>query len=321
MRHSHIRAIIMSVAVAAASAASASDGPLEVVNQFPLLRGLGMPSLEQARCESGFAASLSHSSFVFVHGSASWNARIDMEATELELRARRIVSDGLELSAELPVVTLGSGVLDDPVTAFHRSFGLPDYGRRDLPVNEFSYAVRRNGAVAVAGRSGTSLGDLRLGVKKAFVAESDRACSVKLFVELPTGSGKDGVGNGSVDAGALVAAERRIRTDVLLFGTAGIVQPGDLRAQQTVRLRPYGFAGLGADLRMTDRLSIVGQLSASSSPFAETGIREFDDPTYLFVIGIRHSKDDTAWELSFTEDPNTASAPDFTLNLTYRRRF
>jgi hypothetical protein len=46
-----------------------------------------------------------------------------------------------------------------------------------------------------------------------------------------------------------------------------------------------------------------------------------DRTAVLLTLGGRYYSGDNNFELSFTEDPNTAGAPDFMLNFSFKRRF
>jgi hypothetical protein len=58
-----------------------------------------------------------------------------------------------------------------------------------------------------------------------------------------------------------------------------------------------------------------------SSPYPETGIRQVDSLSILLILGGRYYFDRSALEFSLTEDPNTAGAPDFTLNVAYAWKY
>jgi hypothetical protein len=56
----------------------------------------------------------------------------------------------------------------------------------------------------------------------------------------------------------------------------------------------------------------------ATSPYPSTGIREVDWPGVLLIMGGRYYSGSGSFEFSFTEDPDTAGAPDFILNMAYR---
>lgn len=297
------------------------DGPLGYKNQFPLFRPLNTPELLSAVPESSFSASLSYSSVYLVRSSREWNFGLDMEAAELDIDLKKNFRDSFELGVSLPFLSFNSGFMDRFLNDYHRAFGFPDYGRSYRPDNEFLYAIKRNGADVVKGKGGgVGVGDLRVTAKKTILT-GDPAISIAAFVEAPTGDAKKGYGNGSWDTGASLLVDKNIGERVRVYLNLGFISPGDLRAYQRVRLRDYLFGGAAIEGRVLERLSVVGQVYIEGSPYPGTDISSVDRTAVLLAIGARYHLDDTSYELSFTEDPSTSGAPDFSLTFSLKKRF
>ena len=297
------------------------DGPLTVKNQFPIFVALNQPYLEQARTEDSFTLSTSHSSVYVMENSAAWTAHLDLELTELMFRFRKDVTGVAEFGVDVPVLRAASGFLDAPLAWYHEAFGFPDYGRSERPRNVFLFDVRKNGAPVIEGRDNRAgFGDTRLTVKKTLI-DGDPVLSVLGDVELPTGDAHRGYGNGSIDAGIALLLDKNIRDDARLYVNMGVVQPGDLKADQTITLRTFAYAGAGIELLVAKRLSLIVQYLAQTSPYPRTDISQIDGTGTLLVMGGRYSAKSGAYEFSLTEDPNTTGAPDFILNISYRNKF
>ena len=71
----------------------------------------------------------------------------------------------------------------------------------------------------------------------------------------------------------------------------------------------------------SNHLSFLSQVWAQTSPFPETGIDAIDRPALMFSIGSRYAYGLNSLELALTEDVSTSGAPDFTLNLAFKRKF
>jgi hypothetical protein len=56
-----------------------------------------------------------------------------------------------------------------------------------------------------------------------------------------------------------------------------------------------------------------------NSPFPKTGISSIDRISALLSFGGRYTSGKNSVELSFTEDPNTAGAPDFIVTIAFKR--
>ena len=304
-----------------ASPALPFGGPLQVKNQFPLFLSLNAPYLETAYTEHSLSAGISHSSIYMMRDSREWSIHLDMEVTELTLRYRRDIPALCELGIEVPFISLNSGFMDNFLNFYHKTFGFPDYGRSMRPSNEFLYEVRRNGNLVIKGEGGRiNLGDIRLTAKK-MILKSDPAVSIKVDLELPTGSASKGYGNGSFDAGITVMADKKVTDAVMAFGNFGAVFPGDLKVDETIKLSTYLFGGAGIEAAITKNLSLLGQVSFQNSPFPKTGIGSIDRVAVLLSLGGRYTAGRDSFEFSLTEDPNTAGAPDVSFNFVYKRRF
>jgi hypothetical protein len=297
------------------------DGPLQVKNQFPLFLHADAPYLENASLEDSFAASLSHSSVYLVESSSKWDAGIDMEITELNLRFRKIIRDFIELGIELPILSFSSGFMDAFLNSYHDAFGFPDYGRSTRPDNTFLYEVRRNGDLIVKGRNGhIGIGDIRLTFKKPLLT-SDPAISIKGDIELPTGDAKTGYGNGSIDAGIAVLMDKQLGEYFKSYLNIGAVFPGNLRGHEEINLREFIYGGTAIEASFWKNISLIGQVFIQGSPLPKTDISSVDRLAVLLSLGGRYSSANNSFEISLTEDPNTSGAPDFTLNFSFKRIF
>lgn len=301
--------------------AYAFEGPLQVKNQFPLFLYADAQYLESASVENSFSASLSHSSINLIRDSSEWSVGLDMEITELDLRFKKSIRDFIEIGIDLPVISFNSGFMDNFINSFHDTFGLPDYGRSERPENEFLYDVTRRGSPVVHGEGGRiRFGDISLSLKKPLLT-GDPAISVKGDIEFPTGASRKGYGNGSIDTGVAVLVDKDISKKVRAYFNLGAVFPGDLKGNQNINLTEFVFGGAAVEAAFWKHVGLVAQVFVQNSPFPETGISSIDRLAVLLTLGGRYYAGRNSFELSFTEDPNTAGAPDFTLNFSFKRRF
>lgn len=301
--------------------AAAFDGPLRAPNLFPLYFPFNPPALEAAALGNSFSASISHANIMMQGDTPSWTAQLDMEITVLDLRFRRKVADWIEIGAELPVIRFSRGFLDGPLGRFHDLINAGDYGRKNRPRNSFLYEVTKEGNVVVRGEEGAAgLGDARLSAK---IPVLSGVAQVSLYgtVELPTGEAKTGFGSGSPDTGLAVLAETAFFDCCSAFANAGVVFPGDLRAYERVETQTYGFMGVGIEVKLPRRFSIVGQAVTQTSPFPKTGIHSIDRVAVAASFGGRLRDGNDVYGLFLTEDVNTNGAPDVVASFSYRRMF
>jgi hypothetical protein len=301
--------------------ANAFDGPLQVKNQFPLFLNVNAPYLEKASIENSFSVSLSHSSVYLVRDSSEFFIGLDMEITELNLIFKRNIRDFIELGVDLPLVSFSSGFMDGFINSYHKAFGFPDYGRSNRPDNKFLYVVMRKGVLIIKGENGhIGIGDIGFMLKKP-ILKGDPAISIKAEVELPTGDSKKGYGSGSIDAGVAVLIDKKLSEEIKAYCNLGVVFPGSLKGYEKVRLREFIYGGSGVEAALWKNFSLIGQVFMQGSPFPRTDISSIDRMAVLLSLGGRYYLENSSLELSFTEDPNTSGAPDFTLNFSFKRRF
>ncbi len=297
------------------------EGPFQVKNQFPLFLYLDAPVVESAVNESSFSLNVSHSSMFMMKSSEDWTINLDMEVTELNLKYQRNIPDFFEIGVEVPVLNFSSGFMDGFLNSYHDTFGFSDYGRGTRPDNEFLYEVKKNGsAVVKAEDSRIGLGDVRLSIKRELI-KGDPHVSVKANIEFPTGNASRGFGNGCIDGGIALLLDKRLGNKFNLYVNSEIVFPGDLRAEQTVRLKEYFYTGAAVEAALLKNFSLLGQISFQSSPFPHTGIGAVDRIAALLSFGGRYGTGKDSLEFAITEDANTAGAPDVIFNLAYKKRF
>lgn len=297
---------------------ASTEGPLQIKNQYPLFLHINQPYLEKAEMESSMSYSLSHSSTYTVQTSGHWVMDLDMEITELNFRYRRIVNDFAEIGLDIPVLYIGGGFLDGFLESYHDTFGFNDYGRSMRPGNDFLYEVRQDGNLIIKGESGFGIGDVRLTIKKELIASDGYGLSIKGDVELPTGDAEKGFGNGSVDAGLSILLDKKISDTIMTYWNVGGVLAGDVKGHQTLDADDFLFGGAAVEAHINEKLSLLAQLMGQTPIYPTTDLTTIDDDTWMISFGGRYHAGKGSLELSITEDLNTAAAPDFICNLTYR---
>jgi len=301
--------------------AYAFDGPLQVRNQFPLFLQADTPFPDTAAIEDSIFAGISYSSVYLVKESADWSIGLDMEIAELSLRVKKAVGNFLEIGLELPVLSFDSGFLDSFLNGYHDAFGFPDYGRSSRPDNAFLFDVKRKGIVVISGQGGRiGIGDVRLTLK-APLLRGDPAISLRADLEFPTGDADAGYGNGSFDTGLAFLADKRLGEYFMSYLCAGAVSPGKFRGREKIDLRTFLYAGGAVEAAVTKKLGLIAQVFIQGSPLPETGIPQVDRTAVLLSLGGRYRFGGDSLEVSLTEDPNTSGAPDFTANLSYKKKF
>jgi hypothetical protein len=98
----------------------------------------------------------------------------------------------------------------------------------------------------------------------------------------------------------------------------GYVFPGDVKGHERLDIDDFIHGGVAIDAALSENWNIIVQLQGQSAIYPETDLRAVDREAYLIAVGGRYQTNSGALELSLTEDINTAGAPDFILNITYK---
>jgi hypothetical protein len=153
------------------------------------------------------------------------------------------------------------------------------------------------------------------------ILKNDPAISIRVDVELPTGDANKGYGSGDIDAGIAILIDKKLSEKIKAYCNLGVVSPGSLKGYENVRLREFIYGGGGVEAALWKKFSLLGQVFMQGSPFPKTDISAVDRLAVLLSLGGRYYLRSSSLELSFTEDPNTSGAPDFTFNFSFKRRF
>jgi hypothetical protein len=297
------------------------DGPLQVRNQFPIFIPFDPPFFESAAVQDSASVSLTHSSVYVTEHSSAWTINMDLELTELAIRLKKRIGDRTEIGIDVPFLRPTEGFLDRPLAKLHKALGTGDYGRHERPYNEFLYEVKYQGRPVILPESDKAgIGDVRLTAKQV-VYPGFPLVSILANIELPTGDAKAGYGNGSIDSALALLVDMDFGKTYRGYANGGVVFPGTLKGYETVPMRTSYYASVGIEAAWWERFSVIVQTLVASSPYPDTGIRQVDWPGVLLVIGGRYSFGVSSVEFSLTEDPDTAGAPDFIMNMTYKLKF
>jgi len=295
------------------------EGPFQVKNLYPVFLHADQPYLEKAAVENSISCSLSHSSTYTVQESEDWVIHLDMEITEINFRYKKVIKDSFEFGLDVPVLIIGGGFMDGFLEDYHEGIGFGDYGRSRRPNNEFLYEVRQGGDLIIEGKSGTRLGDIRIALKAPLISSEAFNVSIKGDVEIPVSSAKQGFSNGSLDAGAAILIDGRITEKIQTYWNAGVVFPGDVRGHEKINLRNFVYGGAAIEVHAGEGIILMTQLHGQSSIYPETDLQAVDRDAVMIVFGGRYRKEGKSIELSLTEDLSTSGAPDFIVNLTFKR--
>ncbi len=242
----------------------------------------------------------------------------DSEISHTSLSARHGMGPSTDLEVELALTFATAGCLDLIIEDYHQLFNFPSEGRRNRPINTYEMDAVHEGKLAYKMEGDQpGFGDLPVVLTHTFVEEDEGTptVSARVGVELPTGSESKGFGNGVVDFGAGILAEKSFgrwtttaAVDYVVTGTAHRFETAGVSARDDLDLQ------LGLEYRWNDRVSLLLGTVLESPVTRDIPVKEIDGDILSIDIGV-------SWDLGkrsrllleFGEDAIAKSGPDLTL--------
>ncbi len=304
-------------------------GPLGVVNHFPphMIFLTPLPRSAQTLDPKtvSVAAAIDYFSIYFSDESSTHRALIDMEALVTDLRLDYAFSDMLSAGVRIPLVSMGDGFMDIPLEQYHRSFGLPNYGKEERPYDQFAYTMEKNGQQWFrAQNGGLNLLDPTLSTQLELLQTGRKVPTTVGMIydlKLPLGDRSAGLGSGNWDHGVYFPVQFNF-PNLNVHLMPGYIRIGtpDL-AETNISVRDIKSFFCGGEYLFKPNTSILAQINAYTSPFVNTGIDRLETLSVELALGIRWTiVEKMSLELSFNEDL-TRTAPDFNLHFMVTRHF
>jgi uncharacterized protein DUF3187 len=267
-------------------------------------------------------------SSLFQNGSGNGaDVVIDAELWRTGVALRTGVTERTDVEVEVPVIYASNGFADDLIEGWHSFFGLPDGGRNTRPNNSYDVHVDQNGQRAYELEPYTvAIGDIPIVVTQRVADEKDAGVGLALRagIELPVGSESKGFGNGGIDWGGGLLAERSIER-VTLTGAAYYVVTASSSAFDRAGVDALDALEIhgGLEVRWNDNASIVFGLRSTPPATHDVDIPEVDSNVLDLDIGWIQDLGEggSRLVLGFTEDLIADSGPDLTVFLGWRTGF
>lgn len=321
--------LLLALAAGAAHAArdlpdsglAGQKGPINVRNQFPLkLLFLGFSADDQllaprgkflldahvsfsntfARTDDvieirndGGRRSLSPAEFdqIIAANAGDDEFMIDMESYFYNFRFMYGLSERMQLDLEVPVISVGGGILDGVVEGFHDSFNLGQAGRTLYPRHDSTLALFVDGQkLFLSGVDHVGLGDVVMSLKFPVYANSGRVPFVdgRIAVKLPTGDEDRFLGSGNTDVGLNLYASRTSRR-VTVHANLGAVFPGRWELMPNLDIRPFYSALVALEYvpRQAPGISYIIQDLIQTSPLHHVSHSELGEIAHEVTAGVK----------------------------------
>ncbi len=224
---------------------------------------------------------------------------LDAELWRLDFALARDLGARTFVSGEVWLGGAHAGFLDGFIDWYHGLFGIRFPERENRNHNEFAYRHRLPDGRTLRRSPGVFLGDLWLGIGRRHDAEWQSVLSVTL----PTTTGPDGYGRGTVGVSVLNTVRTALTSRLLFEGSANLgftPRHGELRDYQN---------SLGLSLtsgfrwRFWGRLSAFANLYLATPYYHDTGVPGLDRKELTIDFGwILRARDGREWRIGMAED-------------------
>lgn len=225
---------------------------------------------------------------------------LDAELLRIDLGVVRDLGPRTFGLAELPVLGAYDGFLDGFLEWYHNIFGIDMPERDARPRNQFAYEMTTpDGSSIVRDRSGLFLGDLRLGLGYRWNPLLQTVGSVTL----PTSTGPDGYGRGTVSVNAVTTLRASFTSRLVYEGSIGLGYTPTDGPLADFQREVLASATSGLRFRFWGRQSLFANLLYHSPYYEHTTLPALDRKELSLDFGwILATRSGREWRLGMVED-------------------
>ena len=316
----------------------AKSGPITIRNQMPLyLIYLQMEPdkanvIEQNKFDINADYTVSNITVsCFTPVSSLYNINIDAEVSRFTLDLRYGIYENTEVGLEVPYISLSRGYLDGFVEGFESTVGAttPRSRTRQGSYN-FNYSfIYNNQNLIKRTNASDGLGDVVLKAKYQISEEDVHGfwpnASFRTAVKLPTGEKASLLGSGELDYGFGLLLDKTFSEKITVYAGCNLVIIKKPSFFSVLNLKQNIVSGIiGAEYLLTQRFSLVAQVTGNTTPYPASGTNALDENAFDVGLGFNYlwkEKQNVSWHFAFTENINSASSPDVSLNTGWKVGF
>lgn len=293
---------------------------LNVRNNFPTYNLVAQPSFEQFDFYNGekynfnvlFQYSNTFAYSEIDNPNLENNIIFDMETAYFLLKGEKRLNAYSSFFMEIPVIYNWKGAFDSLIENYHNTVGFSNGGREDYPKNQFHYKF---GDLDLTD-SQAGISDITFGYSIFKIKDiSSFRFAFSFFCKIPTGAVDKGLSSGSFDYGIKATFSNIFSYFQIDYGF-GFVMYGSPDHKINTTLTNSGFGYFSLSSNITENLKGVMQLYLASSPF-NSGFKRIDDYEAMLSIGLIYKN----WQISFSEDVFTYTAPDIMVSVNRKFKF
>ena len=249
----------------------------------------------------------------------------------MTLDLRYGLSEKLEAGLDVPYLSLSRGYLDEFVERFEDTVGAttPRSRARQGSYNlNYSFIYNSQSLIKRTNAS-DGLGDIVLKAKYQISKEDENGfwpnASFRAAVKLPTGEKRSLLGSGEIDYGFGVLLDKTFSEKITVYTGCNFVIIEKPSFFSVLNLKRNIISGLlGVEYLLTQRFSIVVQATGNTTPYPSSGTNALDESAIDLGLGVNYrfkEKENVSWHFAFTENVNSASSPDVSLDAGFNVGF
>ncbi len=251
---------------------------------------------------------------------------VDAEVLRLTIDLDWRIARRLQVGATLPLIFQNGGFLDSSVEGFHGLFNLTNGGREETPQNAYGVFVVRNAQFWINREKAAAFqpGDMVLRLKSPILEGGSRGPIIagSGAVKLPTGRFESLTGSGGVDIQVALMATQAIGQRLAVHYSIAYTHLGRPSRHIDFPIRSITSQMLALEYLTTNKLSVLLQTLANTSPFPDSVLGPLDRTAYEMHGGIKYAISPAAlFEVSITENLSQyQNTPDIGLYMGVRWR-
>lgn len=293
-------------------------------NPLTLIYGLPAPTAADIAPPDSFAlnwsANVSNTSIADRAGNEF--LIVDGETYAADLTAAYGVSDNWELRIKFPFIAHSPGSLDRPIEKYHDWFGLPQGNRLETPRNRLLFAYQRNGVERLRlDKRHSGPGDIQLIAGRQIGSTEQNAYSAWASIKLPTGDSDRLTGSDAADISVWSAGRRSLSERWQLYGTVGMLFPGDGELLPGLQEDNVIFGSFGGQWQRWRSAVIKAQLEWHTGFYKDSGLRLLGDVLQLTFGASWEMAPALFFDFAIAEDIKEEASPDVNFHFTLRMRY
>lgn len=291
-------------------------------NPFAMIQGLPLPAsarLPKAG-DLNWSATYNITNTLNIEKTSAESILLDYESHELISSIRYGLDKGWAIRLDVPLIYYGPGFLDRKIDRWHQIIGLPQGNRPSFPDNQFQLNYRYQGNTIVSiDQANSSLGDVQLGIGKQLVSSAERAFSIWITADLPTGDQQNLTGSKKTDWIIQAASQQQLAPNWQADANLALILPGDSSLNTAPVASHIWSAQTGIEWHAFRPVSLRVQLNGHSAVYPDSGLKLLGSNYQLVFGGRAHLSSCSSFDIAASEDIKVGASPDISFGFSYRQ--